>query len=1395
MKRIITFKLFLSLFFVGLFGNAFAQITIDNTKTPDKLITDVLIPSASGTVVSNIQYKGIYSNSNKSQFGTFVSTGATRAAMTFSNGIILTSGYSSAIPGNSSTENSNFWSSCTQGEIRSSGTCPTVINDLRKMVGSGANYLQGAILEFDFIPVASSVQFKYIFGSEEYSDYNCSIYNDKFAFLLSGPGISGGQGFDNDAKNIARLSNGAQVSINSVNNGTVGSSDGAPDESKCIAANASWVKGTPSPEYQGVIPGITLNGNTKVLVASQGGLIPGQTYHIKLIITDVKDGGFDSAVFLEAGSFTTEPTDIFAGPDQTVCSDSAILNAISPLIGTWTVASGTGVFSDDKLPNSKVKGLTLGENKFVWTSTADGKTDTVKITYSNTPSSILYTPSTFSNASSTKISVSVTGSVTGSYTSTPAGLTINSSNGEITPNTSEPGTYTIEVNSSCGKISTTVTVNTSKCGTVGFDGYKNGSVYNLPTTFTCSDTTDYGMRADDQLKANEYIAPGFTIKYDQGVSFSNATVEVNENNTGFQNTFASKVVTFCVPTYEYQVRLTGVSGSGNVWIEDHATGAKYLVTPASSNMTITIPVGSIKGSSVFSGAGVSNVKINKVSTYLGSGYGVFNPSKAGAGKHTIYYTWDNGIGCSGIDSIVVNVTGVSTPPVIGKDTLVFCDIQNIKVDTLYSLFNPTMVWYDATLGGIALDKTADLVNGKTYYASQKSGACESGQRDSVLVIIQNAEKPTIANHLLSFCVVDYKKLSDIVIDGVGIKWYKQPVGGTELPITTLLDSITYYASQTVGTCESEARDSVVVKLRDSDKPTFKDPNIVQPLVFCSFPKPKVGDLKTYVLGNNLKFYLDSTQGKSISLNDTLKTAIYYISQKPEGRCESSQRLAISVSIGDTTTPNLNADTLTFCPSENPTVGNLLPSITSLTWYDVASGGTALASVTPLENGKIYYATQKAKTCESSSRDSLMVLFKSPEAPTGNTALSLCASKNPTAVDLVPVGLDIAWYDAPSGGNLLNSQVFLENGKTYYASKKSGTCESIDRLSVTVTLDDPKATLAASSGNAVCKGKQLTVEVANPVSGTIYNVYSSFNASSPVGVAPYTFTPANDTIYYIQAVSAGACAQSKPGTPILIRVNPLPKSPNVISSNLTVCLKSSLTLLATSGQPNVSYSWTGPNNFSSNLQNPVVSNSADSSYVGKYYVRVTDKNTGCVSAQSDSVTVKVISLKADFTPSQTYGFLPMKISFANQSANGLNFFWDFNDGKTTTETSPEHIFENDGVYKVYLVAYNGKCLDTAYSATIEVNRTSKLEIPNVFTPNNDNKNDVFNFKGDGLKTISAKMYNRWGQLVYEWDTLGGGWNGTTLAGINAPDGTYFYVIDAVGNDGVPYNYKGHVDLIR
>ncbi len=185
-----------------------------------------------------------------------------------------------------------------------------------------ANRMFDAVgLEFDFVPLDSFVQFRYVFASEEYCEFVGSVYNDVFGFFISGPGINGT--FINNAKNVALIPGTADyVAINSVNH-TYNSpyfvrNELARDAQECgIAPLAN------SPYWQL----IEYDGFTRQLTASLQ-LIPCQTYHIRLVVSDVADKYYDSAVFLEAESFNIGGT-VAISPKVTNTNENIALEGCS----------------------------------------------------------------------------------------------------------------------------------------------------------------------------------------------------------------------------------------------------------------------------------------------------------------------------------------------------------------------------------------------------------------------------------------------------------------------------------------------------------------------------------------------------------------------------------------------------------------------------------------------------------------------------------------------------------------------------------------------------------------------------------------------------------------------------------------------------------------------------------------------------------------------------------------------------------------------------------------------------------------------------------------------------------------------------------------------------------
>jgi len=279
------------------------SIIITNTQTPAELVNNVLV--GSGVTVSNItfNYSAPDANVIKTQAGYF---NANATTFPIPEGMIISTG--NVILG----LGPNDLSSETDGVLVN-----PVINDPDLNAIALATMNNEAIIEFDFVPDGDSVVFRYVFASEEYPEWSPSSFNDAFGFFLSGPGIAGS--YSLGAINLAQLpAPPIPVTINNVNPTT----------------NATYYisnTGGTSTQYDGFT--IVLTAAAQVQC--------GETYHIKLAIADAGDQAYESAVFLEASSFSSNGVSVQIASATgsaaiTEACDSAIVTFIRPEDETTT---------------------------------------------------------------------------------------------------------------------------------------------------------------------------------------------------------------------------------------------------------------------------------------------------------------------------------------------------------------------------------------------------------------------------------------------------------------------------------------------------------------------------------------------------------------------------------------------------------------------------------------------------------------------------------------------------------------------------------------------------------------------------------------------------------------------------------------------------------------------------------------------------------------------------------------------------------------------------------------------------------------------------------------------------------------------------------------------------
>jgi PKD repeat protein len=260
---------------------------------------------------------------------------------------------------------------------------------------------------------------------------------------------------------------------------------------------------------------------------------------------------------------------------------------------------------------------------------------------------------------------------------------------------------------------------------------------------------------------------------------------------------------------------------------------------------------------------------------------------------------------------------------------------------------------------------------------------------------------------------------------------------------------------------------------------------------------------------------------------------------------------------------------------------------------------------------------------------------------------------------------------------------------------------------------------------------------------------------------------------LKAIDPGTC---KVKDSVATRVN-IFLAQGKVQEDDALCLGSTYQLKASGAQQ---YLWRSEDNsFTSSAASPIVAPEDTT----RYFVTMTE-SSGCV--REDTVDLAVVPLiEPDFEIDRSAEcFNRPSISVKNLTDSlrvGDRMFFDFGDGKTIDADAADHIFEEDGLYKVKLVGVREFCV-TEKIIDMPVFR---MLIPNVITPRvRDDSNDKFTIQlGDeagltpadfGYKT-SVSIFNRWGEPVFTADDYQYDWDGDGLAG-----GVYYYEVSVDGH---------------
>jgi len=334
----------------------------NSSKTLTKLIEDVFIGGTCNGAISNVTSNTVDVSLVDATSSTIVSSGHknfayfTHSGVNFpiDKGIILSNGAATLNSGPnahdplSGTSSMGFTASGTaDAQWGGDGDMKAILDN---RFGDNKASQNATIVEFDFVPNGTTFSFKYLFASDEYIDpsssiagmgtnYECSTFQDGFAFILTSPTVPGE--IPNDTgitgKNIALINIGGvekEVSSGTIHNNTVMcNADVTPDGA------AAYVDLSATAAAKAASP-IEFNGRTKLLTASAT-VVAGRTYHMKMVISDRDDNGHDSSVFLLANSFdascnaTPSTTIDFDGSNDYLHRSSLVSAKASSSMMSW----------------------------------------------------------------------------------------------------------------------------------------------------------------------------------------------------------------------------------------------------------------------------------------------------------------------------------------------------------------------------------------------------------------------------------------------------------------------------------------------------------------------------------------------------------------------------------------------------------------------------------------------------------------------------------------------------------------------------------------------------------------------------------------------------------------------------------------------------------------------------------------------------------------------------------------------------------------------------------------------------------------------------------------------------------------------------------------------------
>jgi hypothetical protein len=681
-----------------------------------------------------------------------------------------------------------------------------------------------------------------------------------------------------------------------------------------------------------------------------------------------------------------------------------------------------------------------------------------------------------------------------------------------------------------------------------------------------------------------------------------------------------------------------------------------------------------------------------------------NATAADAGSYAVTITVSGCTSAAGTTTVIVNATPATPTASNGGP---YCEGATIALSTS-TVGGATYAWTGPNGFTSALQNPtrsiATTADAGTYSVTITVSGCTSAAGTTTVVVNAIPATPTASNGG-PYCASGAIALSTPTVAGATYAWtgpngFASPLQNPTRSSATTADAGTYSVTITVSGCTSAAGTTTVVVNATPATPSASNGGPYCEAATIALSTPTVAGATYAWTGPN--GFTSALQNPTRSSATTAAGGIYSVTVTVGGCTSAAGTTTVVVNATPATPTASNGGP--YCAGA--TIALSTPSVAGATYawtgpngFTSALQNATRATATTADAGS-YSVTITVSGCTSAAGTTTVVVNAAPATPTASNGGPYCAGGTIVLSTPTVAGATYAWSGPNSFTSALQnptrSSAATADGGTYLVTITVAGCTSAAGTT-TVVVNAAPATPTASNGGLYCQGATIALSTAT-VAGASYAWTGPNGFTSPLQNPTRSSAIVADAGIYSVTVTVGGCT-SAAGTTAVV-VNATPATPTA-SNGGPYCGGSTISL-STPTVAGATYAWTGPNGFTSALQNPTRS-SATNADAGIYSVTVTV--SGCNSA-AGTTTVVLNAAPATPTASNAGPYCEgAMISLSTSTVGGATYAWTGPNGFTSALQNPTRASATTtdaGSYSVSITVSG--CTSTAGTTTVVVNAT-------------------------------------------------------------------------------------------